>query len=248
MSLRTPTLGLACAVLLGFMLTLSVYPPVSWLAARVDAATGGRLAIAGVQGSLWLGSCQVLLFDGEARRAIPGRLSWRVQVGGLWNAQTALLRIEHPNLQMPLDLQRTPDGMAINASQLQFPANWLEASGAPWNTIRPAGNIVINWQSIRFGDAFSVKILWQDAQSALSVVKPLGNYEVAATISAEGLLDADLRTLSGDLNIEGKARWSAAEGFGFRGYASASPSQEAALTGLLSQMGRLENNRYRLGS
>lgn len=236
------------AFAIGFIASIAAFPPVTWLTDRIGQISGQRLTVGAVQGNLWQGHGQLILFDGDQSRAIPGRLQWRVQPLAWFKKGTPLLTLQHDSLVQPVSLIRTEQGFQMSASQLQFPANWLEATGTPWNTLRPAGAIRLNWGVITVGQAFAVTLRWQDAQSALSVVKPLGNYEVLVDFAQNGAMTARLNTLSGDLKLEGQANWNASSGFAFTGYASASPSQEAALTGLLSQMGRLENNRYRLGS
>lgn len=239
---------LLLATAIGFVGCLLAFPPAGWIAGRVSELTGDRLSLSGVQGSLWAGDAQLVLYDGTTRRAIPGRLQWQVQPLAWFRPGQTLAQIELAGFMPPLTLTRTPQGLQVGSGQVQFPANWLEATGTPWNTLRPGGTIRISWPAITIGQAFNLSLRWQDAQSALSVVKPLGNYEVLANVAPQGDLTARLGTLSGDLLLEGQASFSPAQGFGFSGYASASPSQEAALTGLLSQMGRRENNRYRLGS
>lgn len=237
------------AVATGFTVSLLLHPPVGWISAQLEKWTGERLSLSGVQGSLWAGDGQLVLYDGETRRAIPGRLQWQIAPLAWFQAGRPVVTLQHSTLMQALTLTRTPEGLSISAGQLQFPATWLEAIGTPWNTLRPAGAIRLSWNGITIGRGFGFNLQWQDAQSALSVVKPLGNYDVLAQVGADGAMTATLSTRSGDLRLEGQAQWSAAQGFGFTGYASASPSQEVALTGLLSQMGRLENNnRYRLGS
>lgn len=236
------------AVITGFVTCIAIWPPVGWVGDRLSAATGERLTLSGLQGSLWQGSAQVVLFDGSVHRALPGRVNWTVQPIALLRGSGAALVLEHPNLNGPLTLSRTDQGLSVSGGELQFPALWLEATGTPWNTLRPGGYIRLSWANVNIGQASRFQIRWQDAQSALSVVKPLGNYEAVIDLAPDGSLAARLNTLSGDLNLEGQANWSPKGGFGFSGYATASPAQQAALTGLLSQMGRLENNRYRLGS
>lgn len=239
---------LLLAGLTGFLLCLALFPPVGWLGERLAKATGDRLTLSGTQGTLWDGDTQLVLFDGTDHRAIPGRLAWRIRPLAWFDSGEALLSLQHPSLDQPLAVSKKPEGLVVSGGQLNFPAAWLEATGTPWNTLKPGGTIRLAWGNITAGQSFAVNLRWQDAQSALSVVKPLGNYEVLANIGPDGSMTARLGTLSGDLQLEGQASWSAPQGFGFSGYASASPSQQVALTGLLSQMGRLENNRYRLGS
>jgi general secretion pathway protein N len=248
MSIKSRRWPLVLAFVVGFVASVLSFPPVTWLTDKAGELTGQRLTIGAVRGNLWKGDGQLVLFDGSQARAIPGRLQWQIRPLAWFEQGSALLTVQHDSLAQPVSLMRAAQGFQLSGSQLQFPANWLEAIGTPWNTLRPAGAIRLKWAPITVGQPFTVTLRWQDAQSALSVVKPLGSYEVLVDFAQNGSMAAKLNTMSGDLRLEGQASWNAAQGFAFTGYASASPSQEAALTGLLSQMGRLENNRYRLGS
>ena len=240
--------GLLLTMTLGFLTAFLLFLPADVLNQALKKASDNRISLVAVSGTVWRGSAQIAIFDGQTKMALPGRLVWNthwlpVASGGLPD-----ISVSHPIMPELLQISWQENRWRISGNQLRFPASWLVATGTPWNTIKPAGNVSIVWTDIFSDSAFTLKIQWQDAQSALSVVKPLGHYEVLATVEKQGTLRADLSTLSGDLKLEGRAAWSATDGFSFKGYATPSPSQQVALTGLLSQMGRQENNRYRLGS
>ena len=240
--------GILLTLTLGFLSTFLFFLPADVVNQALKTGSDGRVGLVAVSGTVWNGSAQIAIFDGETRKALPGRLVWAADWSSVARSGFPGITLNHPLMPVPLKLGRQGSRWQVSANQLRFPADWLVATGTPWNTIKPAGSISVVWADIFSDEAFSLKIQWQDAQSALSVVKPLGHYEVLANVDKQGNLRANLSTLSGDLTLEGQAAWSAAEGFSFKGYATPSPSQQVALTGLLSQMGRQENNRYRLGS
>jgi general secretion pathway protein N len=233
---------------LGFVSVFMFFLPAELLNRAVTKATEGRISLVAVSGTAWNGSAQIAIFDGQTKMAIPGRLSWLIVWSSVVQRGMPGVTFAHPLMPAPLQITRQEHRWQLSGNQVRFPAAWLTASGTPWNTIKPAGTISLAWSDIFSDEAFTLKMQWQDAQSALSVVKPLGHYQVLATVEKQGNLSANLSTVSGDLNLEGQATWTAIEGFSFKGYATPSPSQQVALTGLLSQMGRQENNRYRLGS
>src|SRR3546814_6924062 len=76
--------------------------------------------------------------------------------------------------------------------------------------------------------------------SALASIRPLGEYVITVTGNPDTRLDMTLATNKGPLMLEGSGQWTNGQRFVFNGYASAQERSKDALTGLLSQMGRLE--------
>ena len=105
----------------------------------------------------------------------------------------------------------------------------------------------LSWAKWQSGSAMEVTLKWQDAQSALASIRPLGEYVITVTGNPDTKIDMTLATTKGPLMLEGNGQWTNGQRFVFNGYASAQERSKEALTGLLSQMGRLEGDRYRLG-
>ncbi|MFN7834629.1 MAG: type II secretion system protein N [Burkholderiaceae bacterium] len=237
-------------VLLGTSAVLLMHPPAHWLTNRLAALTHNRLTAVQVEGSLWRGQAQLAVADGRAQptfSALPGALQWDVAVASqILRGRWPSISLRHENLPVPLQLSKQGDSLVWNDGSLTFPAQWLSNLGAPWNTIRPEGRIAARWQVGQSDGAFRIDVDWQDAQSALSVVRPLGQYRFTLEQTVPPILRLTLQTLQGPLRMTGTGQWSARDGWQFKGYAEAQPAEQAALTGLLSQMGRREGRRYRL--
>ncbi|HEX4879456.1 MAG TPA: type II secretion system protein N, partial [Limnobacter sp.] len=219
--------------------------PVYALADRVAQASQGRLQVLHSQGSVWAGQVQLGVSDGGRLYAIGEPLGWKLVFGqaGHWLG----LALEHPKLLGVLHLGVNADGISIGNGEMRLPAAWLSALGAPFNTIRPEGLLQMRWQAWRHGQDMNVQIQWQDAQSALASIRPLGEYVISVTGNPDTKLNLDLKTRKGPLQLEGQGHWTAGQRFVFNGYASSDEKSREALTGLLSQMGRREGDQYRLG-
>jgi general secretion pathway protein N len=143
-------------------------------------------------------------------------------------------------------LRMSFDGRALHvqSGEARVPAAVLAALGAPFNTIRPGGTLRARWELLRFErDAFDgdVQIDWEDAQSALSPVAPLGRFRVTAL--GHGMRgEAKLTTLEGPLLLEGDATLENG-GIHFTASASAQPDMRANLEGLIALLGRRVGDR-----
>lgn len=219
--------------------------PVYAVSGRIDSASGGKVQVLSSSGSIWSGRMQLGLFDGSRVYAIPDQLQWKLQLGQ--NNNWIGIAVEHPKLMAPLHLGMAGAGITVSEGELQMPASWLGAMGAPFNTIRPEGLLQLSWAAWQSGASLQASLKWLDAQSALASIRPLGEYVINVTGNLDTRMDMTLATNKGPLILEGNGQWANGQRFVFNGYASAQERSKEALTGLLSQMGKLEGDRYRLG-
>ena len=219
--------------------------PAYALSGRIEAASGGKVRVLSSNGSVWSGQMQLGLADGTQIYAIPEALNWQLKLGqqGSWVA----LEVEHPKLALALHLGFNAAGINVGGGELRLPASWLTALGAPFNTIRPEGLLQLSWAQWQSDAAMQATLKWLDAQSALASIRPLGEYVITVTGTPGTKTEMTLTTTKGPLMLEGSGQWTKGQRFAFNGYASAQERSKEALTGLLSQMGRLEGDRYRLG-
>ncbi|WP_370260612.1 type II secretion system protein N [Limnobacter sp.] len=236
-----PWLSLLGVALLALLLNYPVYA----LADRLAQATGGKVQVLNSQGTVWAGQMQVGVSDGARVYAIGEPLKWNFFVNqqSLWFG----VRLAHPKLLGPLHLGLGSGGITVGEGEMRLPASWLGGLGAPFNTIRPEGLLQVRWQGWQNGQDVNLRIQWQDAQSALASIRPLGEYVITVTGNPDTKVNLDLRTNKGALQLEGQGHWSSGQRFVFSGYASSDERSREALTGLLSQMGRREGDKYRLG-
>lgn len=219
--------------------------PVYAVAGRIESASAGKIKVLSSSGSVWSGQMQLGVSDGSQVYAIPDAFQWQLKLGrqGSWVA----IEVEHPKLAVPLHLGFDGAGITVGGGELRLPAAWLAALGAPFNTIRPEGLLQLSWAQWQNGEAMQATLKWLDAQSALASIRPLGEYVITVTGIPGTSTEMTLTTTRGPLMLEGSGQWTKGQRFAFNGYASAQERSKDALTGLLSQMGRLEGDRYRLG-
>ncbi|HEX4855320.1 MAG TPA: type II secretion system protein N, partial [Limnobacter sp.] len=215
------------------------------LTGKIETATQGKVRILSSSGSVWAGQMQLGLSDGSRVYAVPEPARWRLQFSS--SEHWAAIAIEHANLVMPLHLGFDGTGITVTGGELRLPAAWLVALGAPFNTIRPEGLLQLSWARWETGENLQASLKWLDAQSALSSIRPLGEYLLNVSGSPQAGIQLSLVTSKGPLTLEGNGQWTAARGLEFTGHANSDEGSKEALTGLLSQMGRQEGGRYRLG-
>jgi general secretion pathway protein N len=236
----------AAGILLGLVLATVLFLPASWLAARVEGATGGRVILADAQGTLWNGSASLQLTGGAGSAdvlALPTPLRW--QVRPRWNGlrielftacctpQPLALRV-HPGLR-----STTVD---VEDGGTQWPAALLAGLGTPWNTLQLDGDLALSthdlsveWVEGRLALAGRAELQAQRMASRLSTLRPMGTYRITVTGGATPTLQ--LETLDGALQLSGSGQWVGSR-LHFNGVATAAPGREEALSNLLNIIGR----------
>ncbi|MBU4613078.1 type II secretion system protein N [Achromobacter sp. GG226] len=209
--------------------------PQHWPVAIVDAA-----------GTVWNGTALVALGPPGARTTLPQPVRWRAG----W-ADGVRLQLEHPWLDCTLGLRPGFTSLGISPCGLRLPAQVLAAVGAPLNTLKPAGQLALRWPGLRLpygGAAPAGELLtldWRQAGSALSMVRPLGDYRAALT-GRDGAAHLSLTTLNGPLQLRGDGTFTPQGGLRFSGVASPAPDASdatvAGLQAMLSAIGRRSGN------
>jgi general secretion pathway protein N len=239
------------AAVAGLLATALVIAPAQWAASALKNAAGGRIELADASGTAWSGSGLLVLAsspDPAAPRAtLPERLSWRLSPWSLIVGQLDLT-VTHPSaLSQPLSVRAPLFGAGVatlSATTLRLPASLLIGVGAPWNTIRPGGILLVNWDRLQIGsDRIQGNVVaeWQYASSALTPVSPMGHYRLQTNGIWPGT-QLDLLTISGPLELKGSGTIAAGGRLRFTGRAQAmagtDPGVKAQLTGLISLLGR----------
>jgi general secretion pathway protein N len=245
------TLLFAIAALVALLLTVLVIAPAQWAASALKNGSNGRLELAEASGTLWNGSALLVLAssaDPAAPRAtLPERLAWRLSPWSLLIGQVDLT-VKHPSaLAQPLTVRAPLLGggtTTLGATTLRMPASLLVGAGAPWNTIRPGGILVVNWDRLQISPGRvqgNISGEWQYASSALTPVSPMGHYRLQTNGIWPGT-QLELLTISGPLELKGNGTIPEGGRLRFTGRAQAlagtDPGVKAQLTGLISLLGR----------
>jgi len=219
---------------------LLVLAPATWLDRGLVRASHGHLMLTATSGRLWAGqgTLQALLPRGEA--VTLARLRWQLSLAGV-PPRIGLSVLSEANAQPILAARITPAGIEISSLRIELPAALLGAITPTLREAEPAGQLGVSARDIMLAEgqfAGEIEILWRDAASSLSPVRPLGSYRLHLT-GAGDRLDVDLST-SGPaaLQLTGQGQWQAGGTLRFDGQARPDPAHAPELTPLLRIFGR----------
>ena len=216
--------------------------PSAYLTQGLTQLSQGRMLVLSSQGTVWNGAVQLALRSGgqtQAARvfALPGALRWRTS----WHFSRRPLHLHWSGdalIQQAFTTELGWGGIQISPGALGLPAMLLEAAGAPFNTLKPAGIIELSWPSLlleRSKLEVSATLEWRNVQVAVSRVAPVGSYR--AQIQAQQQQGSFVvSTLAGPLQVQGSGQWRPGQA-NFFGSARSEPAQQQALASLLTLLG-----------
>lgn len=245
--------------LLGLLIALVAFAPAEWLARAVGSATEQRVLFTDARGTLWNGSALVVLTGGAGSRdasALPGRFEWSLGFAGTGLA----LKARHACCLNDTVTLRIKPGFGRFSATLVPPPGWvgqwpsalLSGLGTPWNTLQLGGHLrvlspglTVEWVQGRvlLDGALDVELM--QASSRLSTLDTLGSYRLSLVGNASRPGEPSqvrLITVEGALQLSGAGTWTA-NGFRFRGEATAAEAHAAALSNLLNIIGRRSGAR-----
>lgn len=247
---------------LGALIGLVLFAPAAWLASAVANASNQHFLLADARGSIWSGSAVVVLTAGPGSRdarSLPGRVEWSLRPNISGGGLGFLLQAKHECcINGTLGIQLQPGlgrmGVALVPGGLwvgQWPSAWLGGLGTPWNTLQLGGAVRVSSQGLRLewvqgrlrveGSA-GVELL--NVSSRLTTLDQLGSYRLnlSGDPANAGAAQLQLQTINGPLQLSGSGQWGP-NGLRFRGEASASEKEQAALNNLLNIIGRRDGAR-----
>jgi general secretion pathway protein N len=248
-SVRRWMLGGAAA---GIAYALIAFAPASWLASGLAAASGGQVLLQTPRGTAWQGSADVVLSGGAGSSdavSLPSRMAWRLRP--VWigldlsldapccapAASPVQIGLRAGSLASPFDVS-----WQVDAPKLAFPADMLTGLGAPWNTLQLGGDLSL--MAERLSGIWSrndglaqiagrADLQASNVTTALSTVRPLGNYRLSSTGAAlvlETKPSAALVLSGAGQMVQGRVS--------FQGEALAAVGFEDALSNLLHIIGQ----------
>lgn len=248
---RTPKWILIGGIGLTIAATIVSQLPLKWLQGTISRNTQCKILLSDPMGSIWHGSTAIGFsepaIDGKSCRpalAVTERIQWTSDCS-LWRF-SCKLHIETPALVKPLQVEIRPGSLMLQDNEARLPAEILEVIGAPWTLLHPKAGLGIRWTDLVFSDGKNtgnIRATLSDLSSPISQIKPLGSYEIQATL-AESSVTYTLTTSKGPLllNAQGTLGNSATG----QGEATATPEMQDALTGLLNLIGRRQGDVYKL--
>lgn len=246
-------LAIAAAAAAGALLVVLVLAPAGLVALAAGHWSAGRVILADPAGTVWNGQADVILSSGAGDGApagtrLPGRLSWQLAPGRLLLGTLDLTLTDAAVLDRPLVLRMDRSGASADPDRLRMPAGVLLGLGAPWNTIRPGGELQLEWDTLHLQDGAvrgALRAEWIAASSRLSPVVPFGHYRLRADGIFEGAT-LQLETVSGPMEMTGNGTIAGGNRLRFQGTARVQAGTDAAtatqLSGLISLLGRRDGD------
>jgi len=247
-------LAIAAAAALGAAVIIATMAPANLAGAAVRIWTGGLVTFADPAGTIWDGEADIVLSGGAAAAAtssatrLPGRLAWRLAPGRLLLGAVDLTLTDAAVLDAPLALRIDRASATADPGRLRLPASVLLALGAPWNTIRPGGELQLEWDTLHLKDGAlrgALRAEWIGASSRLSPVVPFGHYRLVANGVFDGAT-LQLETVSGPMEMTGNGTIATGNQLRFHGSARVLAGTDAAtatqLSGLISLLGRRDGD------
>jgi general secretion pathway protein N len=235
-------------ILLACAAALAIFPA-RWLMTLLPASW--PVAIVDAKGTIWSGTITAAIGSPQYRRTIAEPLSWQISF-----ADGPKLTLSHAWLDSPVRLTPTWNGVRITSHTLQLPVAAFAALDARIGAVSPGGDLSIAWPATFIGQSGAppgTKLLdakWRNAVSALTPIRPLGDYSLILTQNAQNGADLILSTQKGPLKLNGEGTLSRNSGLRFNGTAQADPASsadvQAALQDLLAAIGPRQNNQTAL--
>jgi general secretion pathway protein N len=251
-----PFKALWLGILAGGLAALIHLAPAYWVASALSRATQGRVLLTSPEGSVWHGNSHLALSSGlgDARAtALPGRIDWQLH----WAHWIAFeLEVLAPCcMSQPVRAQVAWNwpglSLSMGNAEIHLSASWLQALGAPWNTVQLLGDLNLKSQGAVLNLAGQeVSLLGQiqlqliGLSSRLSTVKPLGSYVVV--FKSSPTLGLTLSSLEPSrLILQGTGQWRQGR-LVFDGVAKTASGDENTLSNLLNVLGQRHGNEARL--
>ncbi len=245
--------AILAAALAGAVLVVLTQAPASLLASAVNSWTSERVELGDPSGTVWDGQADLILASGDRgssfRTRLPGRTSWHIAPWRLLIGALDLTLTNAAASDVPLALRVDWKANAtVEPGRLRLPAGVLVGLGAPWNTIRPGGDIELEWDTLHLQSGAlrgHLSAEWVGASSGLSPVVPFGHYRLQADGVFAGA-QVQLETISGPMEMTGSGTIVDGRRLRFRGIARVQPGTDAAvatqLSGLISLLGRRDGD------
>ncbi len=232
MTLRRVLLTLAFGSV--FLMGLFAFAPASLMGYELERVSGGTLSLVQTTGSVWHGSGVALLRQ-NSRYQTLGSYRWNLKfLSASFQVQTGE--------SAPITVRYVPFAGRITIENLHLilPASSIELAAPQLGPYQLQGTLEVSSDHLTLdagGMNGQITVDWARAASALSEIRPLGDYRILLQ-SNGAALDAQLSTLSGKLILSGKGSFDKINGMRINGTAQAAPGAAAAeLNELLHHIG-----------
>jgi general secretion pathway protein N len=238
---------------------LLVKAPAAWLAPLLRHATHNAVDFSDSWGTVWNGSAKLVIRRSNKEALhVPQTIAWRLSVDSFFK-QSASVALSSAALKTPVNINIQGNDVRIGAGQYSLPADSLNTLGAPFNTLKPSGDVRLNWAAFnatvdaKTPPAVPLSVNIQSLRSSVTGAQVLGDYTVTATPKTPASLNrwsVELQTVANTaspasllLTGSGELGLSGAPQFELKAQA-ATPQAQQRLQALLNFLGRRQGDVY----
>ncbi len=244
--------ALLCAAVVASVLLVNA--PSAWLAPVVKHYSQGTVSFAQSWGTVWQGSALLRIHRSDKEVLhVPQPLAWVLDLSQILRLK-ARITASSAALEAPVALQVDRTQLRVDAGQYQLPATSLSTLGAPFNTLKPTGNITLAWQAFELNTAsnaapaLNARVSVKDLRMDLTGNDILGDYQLSASPTAGNRWAITLTTSNPAqaallLTGSGQAGLSGGTQFELESKAAATPAPPRVQT-LLNFLGRRQGDAY----
>lgn len=240
--------GLALVSL--FLTCLIWLAPATWLDYALQRGSHGAIGLGAAQGRVWhgQGSLQAVLPNGDV--VTLDRIDWRLHGADLLRGQLRLVADSTQGGQRVLDARLGRNGLTLHVLRLEIPSALLGVFSPTLRDAELRGRLMLkveDWRLNQDRPAGLAELVWRDAGSGLSQVRPLGQYRLL--LRGDGnAIEGRLETLGeAALTLAGSGRWQTGHRLTLDAVAIPAASRQQELAPLLRILGReVAPGRYQL--
>lgn len=184
--------------------------PAALMAKALAQATKGAVMLTGAHGSIWSGQGELIVHRAPNAPLSMGHGKWHVKP--FWLAlgrAKSVLDLTGPALSAHAIVDVNFRSIQLSDLDIRFPVALIEKLYVPASLVRPTGDVRVTAPAIDVAGGVilgTAEVRWVNAASALSSVKPLGDFRLQLRgESKETVLK--LETLRGDLWLNGDGQY-----------------------------------------
>jgi general secretion pathway protein N len=199
-----------------YVLFLFIQMPASWFAWALNHYSSGRVQLDPIAGTLWHGKGRLVYQHPPSTPFEFGDTEWRINplwllVGSLqlnWQSQK-------PDTLINTTVRMSSGQLILLETNLVFPAQLSSSLIPAAKLLSPTGQVRLQTDRLAMdrnnGMSGGGDIQWQAAGSALSPVRPLGDYRLEV-VGAGKIANLKLTTTRGALELSGQGQWQTTTG------------------------------------
>lgn len=219
--------------LASYAISLMVTAPAILLEPALRNLGYPHLRLLAAQGTVWSGSATLEVLGSDERSGLSKALAWQVLPQSLLLGQLRVMVTIDSSQTFPLTL--TYSGWALEQAELRLPAGIIGLNVERLAPLGLTGDLFVHITNLSFKQRQlrgNATVQWRHAGSVLTPISPLGDYQFDWH-RRDTRTQIALRTVQGELQLEGQGSWAAGESADFLVLAQVPPQLQPQLAPLL---------------